>query len=259
MKPTASHLSKKTKECDIHSGGSGRLQKSLASAVEKLQSPIRSQNQATKRQKLEIGYMRKVAQLKHRTSFLHKFTKKAADLEGGSKTRVKSTTIRKSALVMKERAQRHRSQNKSESVQQPKANTQLSRARSLNRKTLDPPRLPQCKKSISQSTEFQPQVLNKHNSAPLARDNSLIKSQNSLKKDKCRSPINLKACTTNKVHPVKDGGLALNAKHNSDLPLTELFEKLSLKCESETKVLCSSRPPRVTKALKENVPIPFQL
>ncbi|XP_071711835.1 uncharacterized protein [Rutidosis leptorrhynchoides] len=105
MKPTASHLAKQTKECDIHSGGGGRLQKSLVSAVEKLQSPIKSQNQATKRQKLEIGYLRKAAQLKHRALFLHKVTKKAAHLEDRSKSKI--TTLRKPALVTEERAQRH--------------------------------------------------------------------------------------------------------------------------------------------------------
>ncbi|MFS7949495.1 hypothetical protein Hanom_Chr06g00572231 [Helianthus anomalus] len=62
MKPTASHLAKQNKESsDIHSGGGcGRLQKPFVSAGEKLRSPIRCQNQTTKRQKLEFGYLRKV-------------------------------------------------------------------------------------------------------------------------------------------------------------------------------------------------------
>ncbi|XP_071711836.1 uncharacterized protein [Rutidosis leptorrhynchoides] len=149
-----------------------------------------------------------------------------------------------------------RLQNKSESVQQPKANTHANRARPLNRKILDPPKLPQRKKSISQSTEFQ--VLNNHNSTPPANDNSLSKSQNSRSKDKFRSPIKLKSCNTDKVHPIKDGELASSAKHNTHQPPIELFKKLSLKTESQTKVISSSRPSRVTKALKENVPKSLQ-
>ncbi|PWA83486.1 TPX2 [Artemisia annua] len=134
MKPTASHLAKKNKECDMHSGGCGRLQKPLASLDDKLRSPIICQSQATKRQKLDIGYLRKVAQLKHRASYLHKVTKKAAHLEGILNSKVKTTIPQKPALVTEERAIRRRSQNKPVSVQQPKANTNAYGAQPLNKK-----------------------------------------------------------------------------------------------------------------------------
>nr|XP_043617462.1 protein TPX2-like [Erigeron canadensis]XP_043617463.1 protein TPX2-like [Erigeron canadensis] len=272
MKPTASHLAKQSKECDIHSGSSGRLQKPLISASEKLQSPIRSQNHATKRQKLEIGYLRKAAQLKHQASFLHKATKKAELLEGKLKPRVKTITPQKPALVTEERAQRRRSQNKSESVQQPKA----FKARPLNRKILDTPTLPQRKKSMTPTTEFQEfhlktneramqvqptNVLRKHSTGPAKSEDTLMKSQNSGnagKKDKCRSPNNFKACSNDKVYPIKDGGYTLNTKHNSYSPPVELFKKLSLKPESETKTITSLKPPRVSKGLKENMARSFQ-
>ncbi|XP_024969116.1 uncharacterized protein LOC112508660 [Cynara cardunculus var. scolymus] len=259
MKPTASHLAKQNKECEIHYGGCGRLQKPLVTAVEKLRSPTRCQNYATKRQKLEIGYLRKVAQL-----------------EGNSNSRSKTTIPRKPALVTEERAQRRRSQNKSESVQQPKANTPGFKARPLNRKILSSPKCPQRKKSMTPLTEFQEfhlkttaramqvqsanvgnQALYKQNSAPPVCEDIVIKSQNSGKKDKCKSPNNSKARTPDKVHQMKDGGLVLNAKHNSQLPI-ELFKKLSLKSESETKIISSLKPPRLSKALKENAPRPSQ-
>ncbi|GJU77223.1 TPX2-like protein [Tanacetum coccineum] len=237
MKPTASHLAKQNKECDMHSGGCGRLQKPLVSIDDKLRSPIRCQSQATKRQKLDIGYLRKVAQLKHRSSYLHKVTKKAAHLEGVLNSKVKTTIPRKPALVTEERAQRLRSQNKSESVQQPKANTNAFGAQPLNKK-----------------------VLHKQNSAPLMSQD-IRKSQNSRnagKKDICRSPDHLYSCSTDKVHPMNDNGYVLNAKSSSYLPPIELFKKLSLKSESETKDISSLRQPRLTKGLKENVPRSFQ-
>ncbi|MFS7929540.1 hypothetical protein Hanom_Chr04g00333681 [Helianthus anomalus] len=229
MKPTASHLAKQNKECDIHSGGFGRLQKPLVSAVEKLRSPIRIQNQTTKRQKLEIGYLRKAAQLKHRASFLHKTSKKAVQLESSSNSKVKPTIPKKPALVTEERAQTRmyyfltfvlrllfiyhfykiatinyflltfRSQNKSESLHGPP-----------NRKILDATKLAQHQKNMTRSND--------------------------------------------KVHPIKDGGFKLNSKQNSHLPPTELFKKLSLKSEPETKVTSSLKQTHLTKGLKENVP-----
>ncbi|KAI7754732.1 hypothetical protein M8C21_018231 [Ambrosia artemisiifolia] len=221
MKPTASHLAKQNKECDIHSGGYGRLQKPLVSAVEKLRSPIRIQNQTTKRQKLEIGYLRKAAQLKHRASFLHKVSKKAVQLESGSNSKAKTTIPKKPALVTEERAQSRMSQNKSESLQRPP-----------NRKILDAPKLAQHKKNMRQSNEFQ--VLHKRNSASPVSEDMIVDRQssgNAGKKDKCRSPNNLKACTN---------------------------DKLSLKPEPETKVTSSLKQPHLTKGLKENVPGSYQ-
>ncbi|KAJ0452252.1 putative TPX2 central domain-containing protein [Helianthus annuus] len=163
MKPTASHLAKQNKESsDIHSGGGcGRLQKPFVSAGEKLRSPIRCQNQTTKRQKLEFGYLRKAAQLKHRPTFSHKVAKKAAKLEGSSNFSVKTTIPKTPALVTQERAQKL--QDKYNSVLQPKA-IHAVRARPLNRKvgdcnllrqTLDALKLPHRTKSMSQSNEFQ--------------------------------------------------------------------------------------------------------
>ncbi|KAI7736808.1 hypothetical protein M8C21_029976 [Ambrosia artemisiifolia] len=134
MKPTASHLARQNKECDIHSSsGCGRLQKPFVSAGEKLWSPIRSQNQTTKRQKLEFGYLLKAAQLKHRATFLHKIAKKAAKLEGSSNYRVKTTIPKKPALITQERAKRSLNKSNVPSVQQPKANAHVAKARLVNR------------------------------------------------------------------------------------------------------------------------------
>ncbi|KAJ9545850.1 hypothetical protein OSB04_025557 [Centaurea solstitialis] len=262
MKPTASHLAKQNKESDIQPGNYGRLQKPLITAVEKLQSPIRCQNQATKRQKLEIGYLRKLLQyvfssrkfdhyqLVQDPNVLHL----VAQMEINSNSKSKTSIPRKPALVTEERAQSRRSQNKSEAVQQAKANTPGSKARPLNRKIIDAPKRPQPKKSMTHLTEFQ--ALYKSNSAPPVSEDIVMKRQSSLRKDTCRSPNNLKARTPEKVHQMKDGGFVLNSKRNSQLPI-ELFKKLSLKSESETKNISSLKPRRLSKASKENAPRPF--
>lgn len=234
MKPTASHLAKQNKERDTHSGGYGRVQKPLVSPGEKLISPstCSNSNQATKRQKLEIGYLRKVAQLKHRTTFMHKIVKKVAEIEGNSNSRCKTTIPPKPGLVTEEKAQRSRSHNKSEEVQQPKANT--LKPRPLNKKVGTCDNLLLCKQ----------------NSTPPMIEEMPIKSQN-IGNDNFKSLNNPKAFNSAKVHPIKDGGSMLNARLNSNI---ELFKKLSLKHASDTKLISSVRNIK----MKENVPISFQ-
>ncbi|CAI9302340.1 unnamed protein product [Lactuca saligna] len=243
MKPTASHLAKQNKERDTntHSGGHGRVQKPLVSPGEKLTSPPSiSSNQPTKRQKLEIGYLRKVAQLKHRTTFMHKIVKKVAEMENNSNSRCNKTTIpQKPELVTEEKAQKLRSHNKSEAFQQPKANTLKSQ--SFNRKVNACDNLTLCKQK----------------SAPPMIEEILIQSKNS-GNDKSRSPNNLKASNSAKVHPIKEGGFILNSQQNSHMPPIELFKKLSLKNESDTKVISFVRPPGLSKGLKENMARSFQ-
>ncbi|KAI3792457.1 hypothetical protein L2E82_06337 [Cichorium intybus] len=70
-----------------------RVQKPLVSPGEKLISPSTCSNQATKRQKLEIGYLQ---------------------IEGNSNSRFKTTIPPKPGLVTEGKAQRSRSHNKSE-------------------------------------------------------------------------------------------------------------------------------------------------
>ncbi|KAI3458248.1 hypothetical protein Pfo_014911 [Paulownia fortunei] len=146
MEPTASHLAKQYKVHDKHSGHlCTRFQKTSAKLDQKsLQSPIGFDNFATKRQKLEIGYLRKVAHLKHQFSLLHKSSKKV-------------TIPREPELETLLRAQRRRSKNSSASSQteKRKQNGCNFKAHPLNRKILQAPSLPHPKKSTPQLPEFQ--------------------------------------------------------------------------------------------------------
>ncbi|KAI3517611.1 hypothetical protein L1887_16826 [Cichorium endivia] len=131
MKPTASHLAKQINSVDI-------------------QTHTRCEIEDTKRQKLEIGFLRKVSQLKHQTPFSHKMTAKAAKLEASSNSRSKTTIPRKPKLMTEERARRRRFRSWSE----PEANIYTFKALPLNRKILDSPSLPIHKKSMPHNVRF---------------------------------------------------------------------------------------------------------
>ncbi|KAI3735200.1 hypothetical protein L6452_14690 [Arctium lappa] len=125
MKPTASHLAKQIKMIDVHTSSCGRSNK--------LESPIGYENEDTKKQKLETGFLRK-----------------AEHLETSSNSRSKITIPQKPKLMTEERAQRRRSQIK------PEANINTFKALPLNRKILESPSLPMHKKKMPQySPEFQ--------------------------------------------------------------------------------------------------------
>nr|GEW63599.1 protein TPX2-like [Tanacetum cinerariifolium] len=102
MKPTASHLAKQVNAVDIHGGSCGRTP------------------EETKRQKLEIGFLRKVSHLKHQTSFSHKSTAKDAQSESSSSSRSKTTIPQKPRFMTEERAQRRRKIFESPSLSMPK-------------------------------------------------------------------------------------------------------------------------------------------
>ncbi|KAG8381451.1 hypothetical protein BUALT_Bualt06G0123300 [Buddleja alternifolia] len=146
MKPTASHLAKQNKIHDKHSNHlCTRFQKASVKIDGKgFQSHTVSDNLATKRQKLEIGYLKKIAQLKHRVSLSHKSSKKL-------------TIPREPELETLLRAQRRSSKNSSVSreTEIQKQKECNSKARPLNRKILQAPPLPQPKKSKPQVPKTQ--------------------------------------------------------------------------------------------------------
>ncbi|KAL0304164.1 UNVERIFIED_CONTAM: Splicing factor U2af large subunit B [Sesamum radiatum] len=140
MNPTASHLAKQTKVHDEHSTHiCTRFQKTSVKLEKGLRSPTRHDNLATKRQKLEIGYLRKVAQLKHQFSLLHKSTQKV-------------TVPKEPELETQLRAQRRGSKNSSVASETENGS---SKARPLNKKILGSPPLPKPKRSIPHPPEFQ--------------------------------------------------------------------------------------------------------
>ncbi|KAL6530205.1 hypothetical protein OROHE_014558 [Orobanche hederae] len=77
MEPTASHLAKlKLNHNHNSSHICTRFQKTSAKLDQKGSSRVGLDSLATKRQKLDVGYLRKVAHLKHHFSLMHKSPKK---------------------------------------------------------------------------------------------------------------------------------------------------------------------------------------
>nr|GME13137.1 protein TPX2-like isoform X2 [Ipomoea batatas] len=132
MKPTASQLAKQN-----HAG-------------------LLHDNQATKRQKLESGYVRKVADLKHQTSLLHK-SSKLGGLSPAAKTihsRLNVTVPREPHLETRRRAQwrRFKSKNDLGSSDQHVTEKPIAfKARAMNKNILESPSTPQNKKSTPRS------------------------------------------------------------------------------------------------------------
>ncbi|KAL3837924.1 hypothetical protein ACJIZ3_022515 [Penstemon smallii] len=262
MKPTASHLAKQNKLHDMHSKYiCTRIHKTTDLNEKSLQSP--TDNLATKRQKLETGYLRKIAHLKHHTSLLHKSPKKV-------------TIPREPELETLLRAQRRSSKNSSASSESAKEKGCIFKAHPLNRKVgieiLLTPVMPRPRKSTQQLPEFQvfhlktmeranqhasSKVSNANVSAPCvssgATNSKRSNSRETLKPDKQEALLNSKACfLREKVSKSSTGDKFLGV-----LPI-EQFSQLSLGSDLEANN--ASQPERrvSNKELKENAPISFQ-
>uniref|UniRef100_A0A5B7BQ17 TPX2 central domain-containing protein n=1 Tax=Davidia involucrata TaxID=16924 RepID=A0A5B7BQ17_DAVIN len=142
MKPTASHLAKLNRARGVYSSCFlGRFQKPLMKIDERSSQNLPAfECEATKRQKLESGYLRKVAHLRHQTLLLHKVPEKVGPVDANSvHPRLKVTIAREPDLETANRAQRQRTQsqrsrNNSESCEHAKSNACAFKARPLNRK-----------------------------------------------------------------------------------------------------------------------------
>ncbi|KAL4285188.1 hypothetical protein GQ457_16G024840 [Hibiscus cannabinus] len=281
MKPTASYLAKQNQSRTVPSKSQKRLQK-IADRFNKSRSF--NEVEATKRQKLEVGYLCKVAHLKHQSKFVHKEPKTVVPSFDGIQTKPKVTIPREPELQTARRAQRNRSKDKGENV---KSKVHLFKARPLNKKILEAPSFPLPKKSLPQPPEFQVFHLRtseramqhlSNNTTKVAmyvstsrNENTRLrsfKSINSLKEDKHEAVNKSKACAPNKknhsvafqVTSSKGAKGVLQNKNQTtstarlpdELPI-ELLYKLSLSSE-----LHSGEKTREKKAtsegLKENEP-----
>ncbi|XP_038685349.1 protein TPX2-like [Tripterygium wilfordii] len=154
MKPTASQLAKQNQTQEVRCS---RLYRRCLRNLVKIQgksslnsSPI--ETQATKRQKLEAGYLRKAASLKHQALFL----RKARNLDVNSTLpRPKLTIPRQPDLATMARAQRHGSKINSELGECEQPNTYTFKARPLNRKIFKAPTMSFPRKSTPQLPKFQ--------------------------------------------------------------------------------------------------------
>ncbi|KAJ9679135.1 hypothetical protein PVL29_021152 [Vitis rotundifolia] len=280
MKPTASHLAKQNQLWEFHSSEfMRRLRKPLLGIDEK-GSNNRSmiENQATKRQKIEGGFLHKVSHLKHQAFLVHKIPKKAV------------TIPREPDLETAHRAQRHRLKKDALSNEPVKSNARSFKARPLNRKILEAPSLLLTRRSRTPLPEFNVLQLKssqgtlKHTSDHgVNPPNSSSISQNPTIDSKRPDSINAskqEICDIVhkvRVYPLKKKifssklgvGVFRNIKQEAIVPVEfkfptddglqhdppiELFSKLSLKSEVK-----SSQPKMLhpNKGSKENVTGPF--
>ncbi|KAJ8555679.1 hypothetical protein K7X08_013175 [Anisodus acutangulus] len=149
MKPTASHLAKQNLPRPI---GESRLPTFL---VENGTSSTVIETQAAKRQKLESGHLRKVAEAKPVFSFVHKTPKRDGKVVGNNISAKPRITIpREPELQTTHRAQRARPKGSEQAENLPPTAIRRFKALPLNRKILEGPSLPP-KRSNPQLPQFQ--------------------------------------------------------------------------------------------------------
>ncbi|KAK8658152.1 hypothetical protein V6N13_036364 [Hibiscus sabdariffa] len=153
MKPTASQLAKQNHPPQV---ATSRFQKLQAlNSNRSLGNSSVVESQAAKRQKLEGGLLRKVDEVKHQTTLVHKAPKKEGTKDRNAiNTKLRLTVPREPELETAQRAQRLRPKNGTEEELVTSV-THRFKARPLNRKILKGPSLPVPKKSVPKLPEFQ--------------------------------------------------------------------------------------------------------
>ncbi|PON69999.1 TPX [Parasponia andersonii] len=126
-------------ETDSEAGEAERwLQKKLGNVIDdksSQHSSVTTDELATKRQKLEAGFLSKVAQLKHQALLLHKVPKKLPHDGISTNAKPKRVTIpREPDLATSHRAERRRNRINAESGEPTKSNAHTFKARPLNTK-----------------------------------------------------------------------------------------------------------------------------
>ncbi|TXG70779.1 hypothetical protein EZV62_005714 [Acer yangbiense] len=270
MKPTASYLAKHDQLQEFYSNRiSRRFQKLLLKTDKSSQTSSVVQNLATKRQKLEAGYLCKVSHLKHHALFVHKIPKK--DDVNSVYARSKFTIPREPNLETAHRAQRYRAV------------------------ILEAPPLPRPIKSSVQLTEFQVFQLRtserarqhaRNKVAPVydyeyisqieTKDYKRLNSFDTPKKEKCEVKT-CKAQSLNKkiLSSKAEPGVFSNIKQETAVslenkmpidkrclnePPADQFSKLSIASEVQANLKSRSKTPvAAIKGLKENAPASFHL
>ncbi|XP_071934247.1 uncharacterized protein [Coffea arabica] len=260
MKPTASHLAKVNKARDLLSSHlCKRFQKSPIHIDQRsLQKSPGFDNLATKRQKLEIGYLCKVSHLKHQALLLHKKSQKEGTVTPKiAHSKMKVTVPKEPELQTQQRAINRRSRTNSESSEHSELEIQTCRSRSLNRKAHT---VIQPKKSKAQLPVFQAFNLKTTQRALQRSSRNELKTHNSdsisqsipaelkrscipvhptevkktgkksdpddaLKKEKHETPLKLKVWPiSNKIFPTKDD--TFGTRSGSEEAITAMDLKL---------------------------------
>ncbi|BFG23222.1 hypothetical protein CerSpe_094960 [Prunus speciosa] len=231
MKPTASQLAKQNHRREHHLNRlSRRFGKKLGKADVNSQKSPSSDTHCTKRQKLEAGYLRKVAELKHQPFWLHKVPIRVGGDVITVNARPKVTIPREPNLETAHRAQRRRYKVNDKPGEQAK----IHKA----------PPLPTPKKSTVPATEFQvfnlrtsarayamQQTFNNVTNAPNSNENTEIKGPTfgyALTQEKSETAYKCTACSIKK----KEFKFAIDKRFLKEPP-TDLFSKLSLASEAQ--------------------------
>ncbi|XP_010439265.1 PREDICTED: protein TPX2-like isoform X2 [Camelina sativa] len=148
MRPTASQLAKQNNASKSHMQVDQILDKGNCGTSG-------TEVQASKRQKLDGGLLRKVADTKQEVSFVHKIPKKDTTLDkNAQQARAKVTIPHKPDFATSQRA--HRIRHKTDAkLEQDSTTVYRFKARPFNRKIFDAPSLPIRKKSTPKLPEFQ--------------------------------------------------------------------------------------------------------
>ncbi|KAH8492511.1 hypothetical protein H0E87_021903 [Populus deltoides] len=241
MNPTASQLAKKN--CWPENHCARLIRRFTKFSVENEEKNSKGSsiigNQATKRQKLESGYLRKVACLKHQALFQHKEPKKVDERPTFGRT--KATIPREPILRTSYRAERHRSKLKLESDENAKPNVSCAfKARPLNRKILRAPSFPLPRKSTPQQPDFQVFHLR-----------TLERARTSERAATQRSSINNAANVSNS-NPISQNGTTDSRREKSNSTLKEKSEALD---KFKPRCLNRKEPNSPTKRFRMNLTI----
>ncbi|XP_017439307.1 uncharacterized protein LOC108345234 isoform X2 [Vigna angularis] len=268
MKPTASHLAKQKNVLEVRSPESIRFQRQNSSSTDCA---------LTKRQKLEAGYLRKAARLKHQIRFTHK-TKEVDQPASNSASKSNVTVAKEPNLMTALRAHRHTSKSSGESAGPTLSSSQESKARPLNKKILEGPAQTLSKTKTSRPTQCQEFHLrtseramqNTYNNVRsslkcnsisntetrnLRRSNSSSVGSAQEKCNKLRGSSDVKLSSKSergvfrniKVYPLEP-----NDQDSTNEPPTELFSKLTLASEVEQTAKSSPKKQTTSKGSKEN-------
>ncbi|KAF4401839.1 hypothetical protein G4B88_013126 [Cannabis sativa] len=262
MKPTASHLAKQRQL--VHSIPSMRLQTKLGIIDEESsQNSSVAEEKATKRQKLEGGFLSKSSQHDDR-------------LASSVSAKLRATIPREPDLETAHRAERRRNKMNAEST---KSNAHTFKARPLNRKILESP-LTLHRRTEPQLPEFQVFRLktleramentfnNNHTNIPWNSSNTEGKRSNCvdrLRQEKRETVDNSQDSSPTKKKLASDGKLCIfrNIKQRSnfstdkrfqDEPPIHLFSKLRLTSEDQINTRPSSESTMPIKGTIEKTP-----
>ncbi|KAK9672726.1 hypothetical protein RND81_12G120000 [Saponaria officinalis] len=261
LQPTASLLAKQNQLVSVRgTKPPGR--------IPKLGSPILSPGviAATKRQKLEHGYLRKVAHLKHQTNFSHKPPKKVVSSNVSSGHAKPKVTVPKGpSLGTADRAQRHKSNNAPELRRDSKQDSCSVKERPSTTKTSER------KLTRTQSLASASQGAGVHNTKGTTPNGRLLDTKRSksfnaamhqeadkmkahpLVKKKLSSKGDIGALQNSKRETTAQKDFKrTNSKKDLETPPTELFSQLSLNSENQMRSAVEVDQSLQKKGLKKN-------